>query len=447
MKHKTFLHMAVIALSCGLALGQQYKVLYSFTGTQAGDGAWPLSSLVLDRAGNLYGTTWVGGTACSSGYGCGTVFELSPTSGGIWTETVLYDFCSGGSLCPDGALPTAGLMVDTRGNLYGTTSGDGAYSYGTVFELSPPSSPGAAWTETVLYSFCANYQNQTCLDGAIPVSQLTHDTTGNLYGTTSTGGTGGTSGGCCAGGTVFELSPSAGGWTETVLHNFCAAGGICADGLAPQAGVTFDKLGNLYGTTEKGGDYRNLGTVYKLAPGSNGWTETVLRTSKQSMASSPLGTVSIDPVGNLYSTFSSLAGQIGGGGVFRLRPNGGGVDFLFSGNGSNGNMPAAGVLINSKHPALYGTTGLGGVNNAGTVFKMVAPAQETVLYSFCSQPSCTDGLGPLASLIEDASGNLYGTTKLGGANNQGVVFEIVQSLPKQKALQRRPVWHAILPSK
>jgi uncharacterized repeat protein (TIGR03803 family) len=165
------------------------------------------------------------------------------------------------------------------------------------------------------------------------------------------------------------------------------------------------------------------------------------------MASSPLGTVSIDPVGNLYSTFSSLAGQIGGGGVFRLRPNGGGVDFLFSGNGSNGNMPAAGVLIDSKHPALYGTTGLGGVNNAGTVFKMVAPAQETVLYSFCSQPSCTDGLGPLASLIEDASGNLYGTTKLGGANNQGVVFEIVQSLPKQKALQRRPVWHAILPSK
>jgi uncharacterized repeat protein (TIGR03803 family) len=455
MKYKTLLCAAVIILSCGFSLGQtQYKVLWSFAGSP-NDGATPLSNLVIDRAGSLYGTTERGGTTPSCA-GCGTVFKLSPGSDGTWAETILYNFCSDFNtlLCLDGSLPKAGLIIDAKGNLYGTTSSGGANACpfiqggcGTVFELSPPSFPSDSWTETVLYNFCENYENSTCLDGALPVSQLTLDALGNLYGTTPTGGTGGSSGGCCAGGTVFELSLSAGGWTETVLHNFCAAGGICADGLAPQAGVTFDKLDNLYGTTERGGDYRNLGALYKLAPGSNGWTETVLRTSKQSQASYPLGTVSIDPFGNLYSTFSSLAGQIGGGGVFRLGPHGGGVDFSFSSDGSNGNMPAAGVLIDSKHPALYGTTETGGANNAGTVFKMVAPAQETVMYSFCSQPSCADGLGPLASLVEDASGNLYGTTKLGGANNQGAVFEIVQSIPKEKASQHPPVWPTILPSK
>jgi uncharacterized repeat protein (TIGR03803 family) len=442
---KTLLCAAVIWISCSLALGQaQYKVLWSFAGSP-NDGATPLSNLVTDRIGNLFGTTEFGGSS-SCTFACGTVFKLSPGSDGTWVETILYNFCSnGGNLCPDGAYPKAGLVFDTRGNLYGTTNIGGAYGYGTVFELCRSSSPSAAWTETVLYSFCANNENNTCLDGAFPDSQLVFDATGNLYGTTPTGGTGGTSGGCCEGGTVFELSLGTGGWTETVLYNFCAAGGICADGLAPQAGVTFDKLGNLYGTTEKGGDYRNLGTLYELTPGPNGWTEIVLRTSKQSRASFPLGTVSIDPLGNLYSTFSSGAGQIGGGGVFRIGPLGGGTEFSF--NGPDGNMPAAGVLIDFKHPALYGTTEMGGANNAGTVFKMTAPAQETVLYSFCSQPNCTDGLGPLASVIEDASGNLYGTTKVGGANNQGVVFEIVQSLPKQKAGQRPPAWHTILPSK
>jgi uncharacterized repeat protein (TIGR03803 family) len=449
MKNKTLLCAAVAVLCCGLALGQQYKVLYTFGGVQASDGAQPLSNLVFDRAGNLYGTTRFGGVACSTGSGCGTVFELSPSSGGTWTETILYEFCSG-SLCPDGALPAAGLILDAKGNLYGTTSGGGTYSYGTVFKLSPPSSPGAAWSETVLYSFCANYGNNTCLDGAVPVSQLTHDAMGNLYGTTSTGGAGGTSGGCCKGGTVFELSRGAGGWTETVLHSFCAAGGICPDGLAPQAGVTFDKVGNLYGTTEGGGDYRSLGTVYKLAPGSNGWTETVLQTSKQSLAGGPLGTVSTDTLGNLYSTFSVGGQNPGVGGVFRLGPQGGGTEFSFDGN--NGDEPRAGVLIDSKHGALYGTTS-GGLNFFGTVFEMVAPAQLTVLYNFCSQANCADGAGPFASLIEDASGNLYGTTKLGGNRTAcspggcGVVYEIVQSLPKQKASQHPPIWHTILPLK
>jgi uncharacterized repeat protein (TIGR03803 family) len=447
---KMLLCAAVALLSGVLALGQEYKVLYSFAGAQANDGATPLGNLVFDQAGNLYGTTKLGGATpfCT---GCGTVFKLSPNPDGSWTEAVIYSFCSnlGTFSCLDGALPVAGLIFDRKGNLYGTTSSGGANSCpfasggcGTVFELSPPSSQDAPWTETVLYSFCGIYTNSTCLDGALPLSQLTFDASGQLYGTTSTGGSGGSSGGCCSGGTVFELSQSASGWTETILHNFCANGGDCSDGLAPQAGVTFDRTGNLYGTTERGGNYQGTGTLYKLSPGTSGWTETVLLTTKQSLAAFPLGMVSTDSSGSLYSTFSS-GGQNGDGGVFRLGSHGAAAEFSF--NGNNGDGPTAGVLIDVRSSALFGTTS-GGLSFFGTVFKMTAPAELTLLYSFCSQPNCSDGSEPTGGLTEDGLGNLYGTTKLGGANSQGVVFEIAQSLPKQKGSQRPQIWRTILPT-
>ncbi len=359
---KTLLCAAVIVLASSFVFGQQYKVLYSFTGAQIGDGAYPVSNLVFDRSGNLYGTTWFGGsdaTGCGTYLGCGTVFKLSPNPDGTWTETVLYNFCGDvvNSQCLDGLGPEAGLIFDAKGNLYGTTNGGGTYGLGTVFELSPPSPPGGAWTEAVLYSFCPNNGNYNCLDGAVPLSQLTLDAAGNLYGTTSTGGTGGTSGGCCYGGTVFELSPGPSGWTETVLYNFCAAGhdNICPDGVAPQAGVTFDKLGNLYGTTELGGSSqsRGGGTVFKLSPGSSGWTETVLKAGSIFGSGAPLGTVSFDPLGSLYTTFSA-GGEHDAGGMFRLTSRGGTTGFSF--NYADGEAPTAGVLIDVKHAALYGTT-------------------------------------------------------------------------------------------
>jgi uncharacterized repeat protein (TIGR03803 family) len=447
---KTLLCVALIVLSCGLVLGQQYKVLWSFAGSP-NDGIRPLGSLLSDPAGNLYGTTLGGGSSSVCTGGCGTVFELSPNSDGTWAETTLYNFCTDASngVCLDGALPRAGLTFDAKGNLYGTTSAGGTTCQigactGTVFEISPPSSPGAAWTETVLYSFCTN-SIKSCPEGAEPVGGLAIDASGNLYGTTSIGGSGHDEEND-GGGTVFELSHGAGGWAETVLYNFCSLGqgNVCPDGTFPQAGVTFDKAGNVYGTTEFGGGNSSLGfgTVYKLSPGPNGWTETVIATSGQSLAGDPLGTVSIDPLGNLYSTFSN--GGQGFGGAFRLGPHGGGAELSFSGN--NGDGPTAGVLVDAKHGVLYGTTS-GGSQFFGTVFKITAPAQLTVLYNFCSQPNCADGAGPFASLIEDKSGNLYGATELGGANNQGVVFEIVQSFPKQEASQPPPVWRAILPSK
>ncbi len=423
------LSLAVVLLGCSFMLGQsQYKVLWTFTGYPS-DGASPRSNLVFDKAGNLYGTTYAGGSV-----GSGTVFRLSPNQDGSWTNTILYSFCVQyiNNLCQDGAYPQAGLIFDAQGNLYGTTVNGGAQSCpvghgcGTVFELSPQ---GSSWIETVLYSFCANNVNNNCLDGYSPLGQMTLDASGNLYSTTEDGGAVGY-------GTVFELSQGASGWTETVLYSFCAIGEFCLDGAEPQAGVTFGKARNLYGTTELGGsnNVHGTGVVFKLSPGANGWTETVLHSFESGKDGGvPLGGVSLDTLGNLYGTVSG-GGPDFAGGVFRILAKNGGIGSFFF-NDTDGYRPAAGVLVDSKHPAVYGTTSGGGTSNAGTVFKIVAPREESALYNFCTQPNCADGNGPVAALISDAPGNLYGTTEQGGINNQGVVFEIVQQAPKGTASQ------------
>lgn len=453
--NKKLLWLSFLSLMCSFCAAQtQYNVLHSF-GSQAGDGAVPLGSLVLDRSGNLYGTTSLGGTsACGQ---CGTIFELSPNTDGSWTESVIYNFCSNvvNSKCADGSYPKAGLALDSSGNLYGTTFGGGSNSCtafsgscGVIFELSPPSQSGQSWTETVLYSFCSNEVNEQCLDGVQPKSQLIFDASGNLYGTTSAGGSGHFENGFGSG-VVFELSPIGGKWAETVLYNFCTLGDgdFCPDGSEPQAGLTFDEVGNLYGTTQLGGAINSEGggTAYKLIPGSNGkWTEVVLYTPHYpyNNGSSPMGTVSLDPVGNLYSTLSA-SGPYGLGGVFRILPKG--KASVFSFDGENGGKPTAGVLIDTRRDALFGTSTGGGANPYGNVYEIKAPSQELVLYNFCSQVDCTDGSKPQASLIEDRSGHLYGTASAGGSNNVGVVFEIIQSLPERRA-QSRPVWRVILPT-
>jgi uncharacterized repeat protein (TIGR03803 family) len=427
---KFAIYILFITLSWSFATAQtQYKVLWSF-GSVPNDGGFPVSSLILDGKGNLYGTTPAGGAGM---FGSGTIFELSPNGDGNWTENILYSFCSIIG-CPDGGVPKAGLVFDAAGNLYGTTIGGGAFNCqsgqggcGTAFELSPPPPSGGPWTETVIYNFCTDGLAGGCQDGAEPTSQLTIDAHGNLYGTTTTGGSGGFMNACCAGGTVFELSRGARGWTHTILYNFCANGqnGVCPDGSGPQAGVAFDKFGNLYGTTEQGGSPAHLGggTIYKLSPGSSGWTETVLLAEGDPpRGSNPLGEVTVDRFGSLYSTFSYGGGADLAGGVFRLPKTGSATIFTF--NISDGQTPSAGVLLDPKTVALYGTTSQGGSAQVGTVFKIVTPAQETVLYNFCSQANCADGSVPLAALVADKSGNLYGTTSLGGANGIGVVFEV-----------------------
>src|SRR5580700_8096172 len=218
----------------------------------------------MDGAGNLYGTTIYG----SSG---GVVFQLSPDETGIaWTETVLYSFCSQ-TKCPDGANPAAGLIMDGAGNLYGTTLAGNDRSCGptcsigsgVVFQLTPDET-GAAWTETVLYSFCSQ---TNCADGRGPVAGLIIDGAGNLYGTTAGGGTNNQ-------GVVFQLTPDETGtaWAETVLYSFCLQTD-CADGATPSAGLIMDRAGNLYGTTAYGGNGGRSGpggVVFQLTPDHTG---------------------------------------------------------------------------------------------------------------------------------------------------------------------------------
>jgi uncharacterized repeat protein (TIGR03803 family) len=229
-------------------------VLYSFCQrSECADGADPNVGLVMDKAGNLYGSTSGGGNA----EGAGVVFELTPDkTGSGWKETVLHTFCSqGGAKCTDGSSGGAGfsisaLMIDTGGNLYGTTLQGGVNGFGVVFELTPPDKTGKAWTETVLYDFCSQ---TNCTDGADPTAGLVMDKAGNLYGTTGSGGPGNQ-------GAVFALEPnkSRTAWTETVL---C---GTCADiGTQPYSGVIRDKAGNLYGTGARGGA-NSGGVIFEL---------------------------------------------------------------------------------------------------------------------------------------------------------------------------------------
>ncbi|MGB7583258.1 MAG: choice-of-anchor tandem repeat GloVer-containing protein [Terriglobales bacterium] len=345
--------ITIVLLVCGLShlsFGQATDrqatetVLWSFG--QDDDGAGPYGRLIFDASGNIFGTTAVGGTNCLPNGGCGTVFELSPSSNG-WAETVLYDFCSA-TFCSDGAQPFAGLVFDNQGNLYGTTYEGGSIGAGTVFELSPPLSQGGQWTETVLWSF-----GTTKTDGAYPyLGALNWDTAGNLYGTTEHGGVNGLNGQ----GTVYELSPnSTGGWTETIIHSFDGQ-----NGAFPAFGVAIDSAGNLYGTTVEGGS-AGLGLVYRLSPTSTGkWKETVVYTFKGQNGANPYSPISFDAAGNLYGTFS--AGGRGScehgacGGVFKLTPKtGGGVSessFLF--NGKDGGNPFSGVLLDDQTGTLFG---------------------------------------------------------------------------------------------
>jgi uncharacterized repeat protein (TIGR03803 family) len=378
------------------------RVLHNFTNSGKG-GYDPYASLVSDGAGNLYGTTTLGGV-----YGQGTVFELTPRTGGGWKETVLHSFNNNGK---DGCGPTAGLVFDAVGNLYGTTSGCGAYHKGTVFQLTPKT--GGGWRETLLRSFGVNSS-----DGYFPAACLIIDHVGKLYGTTSEGGAYGY-------GTVFELAPKKlRGWIEKVLHNFDFNSN---DGYNPEAGLISDASGNLYGTTSVGGVY-GYGTVFELTPQTGGgWTEAVLHNFNfnGSDGEFPEASLILDTAGNLYGTTSS-GGAYGYGTVFELT-KGTWVETVLYNFGSasqDGNHPYAGLILDSAGN-LYGTTSAGGVYGYGTVFALTFNAgnwTETIRHNFNNNSK--DGYSPWAGLTFDAAGNLYGATSLGGTSGYGTVFEV-----------------------
>ena len=262
-------------------------VLYSFTGGT--DGASPIAALTMDKARNLYGTTTAGGST-----GNGTVFRLSPPKqkGGNWTEKVLYSFGQG----TDGATPVAGVTLDAKHNLYGTTSVGGSSGNGTVFQLKPSKS---GWKENILYNF------QGTTDGSVPYAGVILDSSGNLYG-------GATGGGTETGGTIFELTPSSSGWTFTVLYNIP---GWPLSG--PFRNLMMDASGNLYGTTHCDGS--SDGTVYELTPSGGTWTYTSLHVFTGSDGYYSYSNLVFDKSGNLYATVS-LGGAGGFGVAFKITP-------------------------------------------------------------------------------------------------------------------------------
>jgi uncharacterized repeat protein (TIGR02543 family) len=389
--------------SCNLTMTQNWGVTASFSVAQQAlllhsfgtlnDGQHPASNLIY-FAGNLYGTTPTGGV-----YSNGRVFRLSPDGG----ETELYDFLGGTA---DGQNPQAGLIFDSSGNLYGTTSLGGMHDDGTVFQLSPNG------VETVLYSFSG-------VDGQDPQAGLIFDASGKLYGTTASGGANGH-------GTAFELSPNpAGGWTESVLYNF---GNGSADGMNPYAALVFDNSGNLYGTTVGGGT-NGGGTVFELSPNpSGGWTESVLYNfGSGTDGKNPLAELVFDNSGNLYGTTSKGGANNNGGTAFELSPNGGGIwteTFYSFGSGTDGASPQAGLVFDNSGN-LYGTTASGGAYGGGTVFELSLSngrcCREGPVYSFGNGPS--DAANPYAKLVFDNSGNLYGTTSYGGSYSGGTAFK------------------------
>lgn len=341
---------------------------------------------------------------------------LAGTFAGAQTETVLYSFSGG----PDGGNPYAGPILDSKGNLYGTTEYGGAYNYGAVFELSPGAN--GQWTETVLHSF--NYDGQ---DGVRPYSSLVMDPYGNLYGTTNLGGT-------YDFGTVFLLHPNSdGSWTESILHSFNADG---YNGYNPYANLIFDKIGNLYGTTYSGGYQGGYGTVFELSPGKNGsWHERVIHSFDYTDGSGPMGGLVFDPVGHLYGT-TETGGTLQHGVVFAMKrgSNGTWTEYvLHSFNSATGDgwAPYAGLVID-RAGHLYGTTLYGGNTESGTVFEVAmvnGKVREKVIHSFINGQ---DGIDPYGPLAIGASGNLYGTTWQSLVNNvggAGIVFKLSQTSP------------------
>ncbi|HUO17910.1 MAG TPA: choice-of-anchor tandem repeat GloVer-containing protein [Verrucomicrobiae bacterium] len=341
------------------ASGWHISVLYSFNPNGI-DGFGPTSAIVFDKAGNIYGTTEFGGTGdCTNGFGCGTVYELSPTGKGTWKETILHDFAG-----TDGWQIHPGLAMDGAGNLYGMATNGGTYKNGTIFEMSPSA---GGWTFNVLYQFTGGN------DGGVPFDGLTLDGTGNLYGTASAGG--GKSASCRYGcGVVFELSPGTGGtWNETVLHNFTTNP---SDGRTPACTLTFDAAGNLYGTTSSGGGSTNFGIVFELSPAANGsWREKILHNFNDHAGdgNGPTNSLAFDDAGNLYGA-TIAGGNSGHGTAFKLSPTASDPwrETLlndFSEQGLGGYFPNSG-LIWGPNGALYGVAASGGRSGQGTAYQL-----------------------------------------------------------------------------
>ncbi len=407
---------AILVLALGATAAQaQESVIYSFTPSNP----YPTQTLVADSAGNLYGTVL-------TTTGNGEVFELSPSSTGTWTEKTLFTF--NGS---NGHFPQSPLLVDSKGNLYGTTleggngqctNGGDVVGCGVVFELVKSST--GTYTERLLYQF-----KGFSTDGALPLGALAMDSHGNIYGSTEEGGGTGCSGGVGCG-TVYRLKRTTTGYTEHILHKFAGT----TDGSLPVGVTLFGSA--IYGTT---GSNSNLGNVFKMTQSNGTWSFSVLHAFTGGPDGGyPFATVKLNPAGNIFGTTSGDQGFSGWGTVFELANSNGqysySVLYVFSG-GSDGASPSS-TLTRDTAGNLYSTTFTGGNTSectsvfpgdgCGVVFKLAPPAvsgnpwTETVLHTFSD--TGTDGDLPEESgVIFGKGGLLYGNTEFGGTGGcQGV---------------------------
>ncbi len=377
---RLILPMVIVLFSFGPALAQTTTTLHNFAGGT--DGADPVADLLYDaNSGTVYGATNKGGGSTACPKGCGTVFSINPDGSGY---TILHSFAGG----TDGAHPEAGLVMDGSGNLYGTTYSGGARNLGTVYELSPVG--GGVYSESVILSF-------TGKNGSYPLARLVLDASGNIYGSTLMGGAKGD-------GVIFELSSSG---TETVLYSFSGS-----DGSRPRAGVVFDAMGNLWGTTSLGGS-SDLGTVFVLSSSTGGWSESFLYSFTGANGANPWGAVTLDGSGNAFGTtkFGGSTCTItaaGCGVVFEVQPSTGGgytggVIYSFAG-GSDGALPVDGLTLSvdlSGYSYLFGTASEGGDTGKG-----------------CPKTGCGTGF-ELCSVGSSCGGALswaeYGLFEFGGA--------------------------------
>lgn len=389
-----------------------FHVLYSFCGVAfCTNGEGPEGPLLLEPTGNLIGTASGGGADQA-----GAVFELS-FDGSNWNEQVLYSFCSTPG-CPEGDFPGSGVIMDTAGDLYGTTT-DSTTRGGTAFELIP-NADRSQWMVKVLYAFCSE---TNCADGAVPngltyagaESGALYDGVSPLYGTTIEGGPDNS-------GLVFELIPGRRKWKERTIHTFC---NCTTDGGRPEASLLADG-GNLYGTTTSGGTH-NSGTVFRLKPkpASLNWKFSILYSFCSQLScsdgSDPTAPLIKDATGALLGT----AGDV----VFSLPAQGKHAvlavlyTFCKDGTCSDGSQPSGLTLDSSGN--LFGTTRLGGTDfDGGTVFEL-SGATFHQLYVFCSNGgSCKDGKYPGSGIALDSAGNLFGTTFQFGEHGAGNAFEL-----------------------
>ena len=399
------LSLAWFALSSA-ASAQTINVIYSFAGDE--DGEYTDTDLVIDSAGNLYGTSVLGGD-----FGSGTVFQLTP-SGNTWIHTVLYSFTGG----TDGGEPYKGVTLDAQGNIYGTTVTGGTGSCeggcGVAYKLT---NSGGSWSQTIIHYFSGGN------DGSGPGAGLTIDDHGNLYGVTPTGGANGL-------GVIYGLHPDASGnWRFKVIHTF--TGGT--DGATGSAGRLLLRAGHLYGVATAGGRY-GKGTAFELTPSAGGgeWTLTTIYAFRgQPDAGFPYGGLLLGPSGHFYgTTYYDGANNLGS--VYELSRTAAGTwreRVLYSFQGGSDGQNSISNLVSDAAGNLYGTTSEGGAScSCGTIFKLTRGAggtwTESVVHSFAGPP---DAAFPYNGMVADAAGNFYGATVHGGTDGEGAIYEFTPS--------------------